>query len=60
LRRDPDPWTCVSASELDRFLTEACKDRPQVIILSGCYSGAMITSQALRRTQSSGRSSRKK
>lgn len=38
----------LTASQLDRYVTEACQDRPQVLILSGCHSGAMITSTMTR------------
>jgi len=38
----------LTARDLDRYVTDACGDRPQVLILSGCYSGAMITSSMTR------------
>ncbi|HKU99837.1 MAG TPA: C13 family peptidase [Vineibacter sp.] len=38
----------LTARDLDRYITDACGDRPQVLILSGCYSGAMITSSMTR------------
>ena len=38
----------LTARELDGYVTEACKERPQVLILSGCHSGAMITSTMTR------------
>lgn len=38
----------LTARDLDRYVTEACGDRPQVLILSGCYSGAMITDAMTR------------
>ncbi|HEX2886152.1 C13 family peptidase [Vineibacter terrae] len=38
----------LTASELDRYVTESCGNRPQVLILSGCYSGAMITTAMTR------------